>query len=185
MRISWITRTIIRRRNMYDKQKTNSSGSCPLGRCYKTTGAYHYRCSQNAWCKPESIIRICKWKSDVKSWYGNSHCKSDKHIAGKLDEYAAETDTLGSRTASSKECYPISIRTVWRGCCATDVKMAPPYWWSPLFQNSFFWSSCCNYNKIGMDCLTISYKLVFFFVFLLIYRRNAYRYLKSYTILLF
>ena len=23
---------------MYDKQKTNSSGSCPLGRCYKPLG---------------------------------------------------------------------------------------------------------------------------------------------------
>ena len=33
-------------------------------------------------------------------------------IAEKLDEYAAETDTLGSRTTFSKECYPLSIRTV-------------------------------------------------------------------------
>ena len=52
--------------------------------------------NEKAMLSPDMAIRIAK----------------ATNIAGKLDEYAAETDTLGSRTASSKECYPISIRTV-------------------------------------------------------------------------
>lgn len=55
---------------MYDKQKTNSSGSCPLGRCYKTTGAYHYRCSQNAWCKPESWMNM---QQKLTLWEAEQH----------------------------------------------------------------------------------------------------------------
>ena len=69
---------------MYDKQKTNSSGSYPLGRCYKTTGAYHYDAArmlgvsrkalsefvnEKAMLSPDMAIRIAKaTNTSPESW---------------------------------------------------------------------------------------------------------------------
>ena len=41
---------------MYDQQKTNTSGSCPPGRCYKAAGSYHHRGCQNAWGQSKDIV---------------------------------------------------------------------------------------------------------------------------------
>ena len=41
-------------------RKPTHPGVVLLEDVIKPLGAYHHRCSQDAWCKPESIIRICK-----------------------------------------------------------------------------------------------------------------------------
>lgn len=69
---------------MYDKQKTNSSGSCPLGRCYKPLGltitdaarmlgvsrkALSEFVNEKAMLSPDMAIRIAKaTNTSPESW---------------------------------------------------------------------------------------------------------------------
>ena len=81
--------------------------------------------AKNAWCKPESIIR--EFVNEKAMLSPDMAIRIAKRRTHHDWMNMQRSDTLESRTASSKECYPISSVRSEEAAALPDVKMAPSY----------------------------------------------------------